>query len=110
MNQITDDHTPISEFVKSGRITHEQARNNPSRNWLRNALGKQSFKPDYGTHEICGKAIILVSSDGMHDYLSNLKIEKVLINYGTKESLEVLVKESLESGCQDNITIVSTNI
>ncbi len=117
LKQLTKDHTYGSHLqldVASGRLSQKEADNHPERNHLTSYLGlpevpetDQSAKP----LTLENKDIVILSTDGLYDTLSDLEIINVL-KKNTENPAEELVKEALTQNnkYQDNITIITLSI
>ncbi|NTW91384.1 MAG: Stp1/IreP family PP2C-type Ser/Thr phosphatase [Erysipelotrichaceae bacterium] len=104
--QITEDHSLINELIKSKRITLEQAKTHPQRSVLTNVCGVMEkvvvdvFKVE---NDVKG---LLCCSDGLHNMLSDKRIESILKQRKSIEhKVEQLINESNQAGGYDNITV-----
>ncbi|MBT9141297.1 MAG: hypothetical protein DDT30_01886 [Dehalococcoidia bacterium] len=50
--------------------------------------------------------ILLLSSDGLHDYVTDERIRAIVKDGNLEEVCDKLIDEALESGSTDNITVV----
>ncbi len=113
LQQITADHTFVQRLVDSGRITPEEAAVHPRRSVLMRVLGDVDASPEIDTtiHDLKPGDRWLICSDGLSSYVSDEKIEVVLTGLaGTKEAADRLIKESLDQGAPDNVTVVLVDI
>jgi serine/threonine protein phosphatase PrpC len=113
LTQISADHTFVQRLVDSGRITPEEAAVHPRRSVLMRVLGDVDSSPEIDT------AILdtqpgdrwLLCSDGLSSYVADDKIEGVLESEETpRAAADKLVKETLDQGAPDNVTIVIVDI
>jgi len=113
LTQISADHTFVQRLVDSGRITQEEAAVHPRRSVLMRVLGDVDASPEIDT------AILdtqpgdrwLLCSDGLSSYVADEKIESVLESeQSPKAAADKLIKESLDQGAPDNVTIVIVDI
>lgn len=113
LTQISADHTFVQRLVDSGRITPEEAAVHPRRSVLMRVLGDVDASPEIDT------AILdtqpgdrwLLCSDGLSSYVADEKIESVLESeQSPKAAADKLIKESLDQGAPDNVTIVIVDI
>lgn len=105
--QITDDHTIPGLLFLNGEISKEQARLHPYGNILLQCIGCDKFSPDSGTFEIREGDMLLLSSDGLHDLISDEEIASVLsTRCGLGAMLDRLVAMCLERGGKDNISAI----
>jgi len=113
LTQITADHTFVQRLVDSGRITPEEAAVHPRRSVLMRVLGDVDAAPEIDTtvHDVKPGDRWLLCSDGLSSYVSDEKIEVVLTGLAdTERAAERLVKESLDQGAPDNVTVVLVDI
>ena len=113
LTQITSDHTFVQRLVDSGRITVEEAAVHPRRSVLMRVLGDVDATPEIDTLVIDTEAgdRWLLCSDGLSSYVSEEKIAAALSsNDDARAVVERLVKDSLDQGAPDNVTIVVVDI
>ncbi|MGN0063598.1 MAG: PP2C family protein-serine/threonine phosphatase, partial [Nocardioides sp.] len=111
LRQLTHDHTFVQTLIDEGRITEEQARTHPHRNLILKALdGLRHEEPDL--FEVSAQAgdRLMVCSDGACGVLDASRIASIL-GTGTPEYAAVeLVRDSLEAGSTDNVTVVVADV
>lgn len=106
--QITEDHTWISQAVKSGLLTKDQARTHPWRHVLAQCLGREELD-EIGIQQLDVKSgdQLLLCSDGLTEELAD---EQISPFFETKHPCETvasgLVEAAKDEGGQDNITVV----
>ncbi len=113
LSQITNDHTFVQRLVDSGRITQEEAAVHPRRSVLMRVLGDVDATPeiDSTVMETQPGDRWLICSDGLSSYVSEEKIASVLQTIpDARDATMRLVKESLDQGAPDNVTVVIVNI
>ena len=111
LKQITRDQSLVQLLYDEGSITLEEKKTHVHRNIIFPVLGNLSAtpKPDFiELDSIEYGDVLLLCSDGLSDYVSQLDIEEIL-EYAEpmKNRLGRLVSKSLEKGCKDNITIIA---
>lgn len=113
LEQVSADHTFVQRLVDSGRITPEEAAVHPRRHVLMRVLGDIDSSPEIDT------AILdtqpgdrwLLCSDGLSSYVSDEKIATALGAFtGTKDACNRLVRETLDQGAPDNVTLVLVDV
>ncbi len=113
LEQVTADHTFVQRLVDSGRITPEEAAVHPRRHVLMRVLGDIDSSPEIDTlvlHTQPGDRWLLCS-DGLSSYLNDDKIAAVLGAFtGIKDACNRLVRETLDQGAPDNVTIVLVDV
>jgi serine/threonine protein phosphatase PrpC len=105
----TKDHSLVNEMIDRGEIQAEDIWRHPLSNVLCQAVGDPEgvIKPDF--YEVSLRnTYLLLSSDGLHDFVETEKIQKVVLANGNKlkKSCKDLVEMALEAGSDDNITVV----
>lgn len=113
LSQITADHTFVQRLVDSGRITPEEAAIHPRRSVLMRVLGDVDSAPEIDTaiFETLPGDRWLLCSDGLSSYVSDEKIASVLGSLSdVVAAADRLVKESLDQGAPDNVTVVIVDI
>ena len=113
LKQITADHTFVQRLVDSGRITPEEAAVHPRRSVLMRVLGDVDAAPEIDTtvFDVLAGDRWLLCSDGLSSYVSDDKIAQALKTLpAVKDAADRLVKESLDQGAPDNVTVVIVDI
>jgi len=113
LKQITADHTFVQRLVDSGRITPEEAAVHPRRSVLMRVLGDVDAAPEIDTtvFDVLPGDRWLLCSDGLSSYVSDDKIAHALtVQTAVKDAADRLVKESLDQGAPDNVTVVIVDI
>jgi serine/threonine protein phosphatase PrpC len=113
LEQISSDHTFVQRLVDSGRITPEEAAVHPRRSVLMRVLGDVDAAPEIDTQvlDTAPGDRWMICSDGLSSYVSDDKIEHVLASMSdTHEAADRLIKESLDAGAPDNVTVVLVDI
>ncbi|OUE19687.1 PP2C-family Ser/Thr phosphatase [Clavibacter michiganensis] len=113
LSQISADHTFVQRLVDSGRITPEEALVHPRRSVLMRVLGDVDAAPEVDTQVVdthTGDRWLLCS-DGLSSYVSEERITEILATAGTPDTVaDALVKESLDHGAPDNVTVVVVDV
>ena len=124
--QLTTDHTWVQEAIDQGVLRPEQARAHPNAHVIRRYLGsRQEVVPDLrvrtyvdedyfsesnqGTYLLPGD-ILLLSSDGLTDLVSDAEILIAVRNRDLKASLDGLIGLANQRGGHDNITLVALGV
>ena len=113
LSQITIDHTFVQRLVDSGRITEAEAMVHPRRSVLMRVLGAVESSPEIDTSILATRAgdRWLICSDGLSGVVTNTGIANALrAPLDAQAVAERLVKESLDGGAPDNVTIVIVDI
>jgi len=113
LSQITVDHTFVQRLVDSGRITEQEAMVHPRRSVLMRVLGDVESSPEIDTSILATLPgdRWLICSDGLSGVVSNGGIAAALsTSLDAQDVADRLVKESLDGGAPDNVTIVVVDI
>ncbi len=113
LSQITMDHTFVQRLVDSGRITEAEAMVHPRRSVLMRVLGDVEASPEIDTSILATVAgdRWLLCSDGLTGVVSHTNIASALASGANAQDVaDLLVKESLDGGAPDNVTVVIVDI
>lgn len=113
LEQVTADHTFVQRLVDSGRITAEEAAVHPRRSVLMRVLGDVDAAPEIDTKVLDTRPgdRWLLCSDGLSSYVSEDKLTSILATVRSAQTAaDRMVKESLDHGAPDNVTVVIADI
>lgn len=105
--KLTEDHTLVNQMLAKGQITYEESLNHPKRHYLVRAVG--IFEDTkFDVHKVKDMDYFLISSDGLHGYVSEEEISKIILDESkTIEDRVIDLKDiALMKGGYDNITVV----
>ncbi|MBR5341071.1 MAG: serine/threonine-protein phosphatase [Erysipelotrichaceae bacterium] len=105
--RLTNDHTLVNQMLEKGQITYEESINHPKKHYLVKAIGIfPSCSPDI--HKVKDMDYYLICSDGLHAYVSDEEITKIVLDKekSVQEKTEDLKDLALLKGGFDNITVV----
>ena len=106
--QVTTDQTMAQLLVEEGRITADEARTHPYGHLLDQCVGCPMCEPVTGSIVIQAGDLLLHTTDGLHDALSEDQITNLLGSpqASVQSIAESLIQAALDSGGEDNMTIV----
>ncbi len=111
LEQLTQDHTFIHDLIEMGEITKEEARRNPMRHVLEQALGEGFQKVYTSCFRLRPGDIFLLCTDGLHDMVPDAVIRDILAEEGpVEDKCGKLVSVALQGGGRDNITVIVVDI
>jgi len=113
LSQVTSDHTFVQRLVDSGRITQEEAAVHPRRSVLMRVLGDVDASPEIDTTILDLKPgdRWLLCSDGLSSYVAADRIQAALAAVpSSAAAAQRLLKESLDQGAPDNVTVVIVDV
>lgn len=108
IRQLTEDDTMVNRLVKLGEITKQEAENHPKKNIITNAVGTdETIDISLVQYNYENGEYILMCTDGLTDMIPNEKIlEIVRENKIPSKISEELLKEALDAGGKDNVTLI----
>ena len=107
LTRQTKDQTLIQFLLDEGEVTEKEAMSHPARHMIEQCVGCGSCSPDFGSMDISRGDQILLTTDGLHGYISDNSIRNVLNSRTDLETkTNVLLDAALKAGGSDNITIV----
>ncbi|HID47637.1 MAG TPA: serine/threonine-protein phosphatase [Methanothermococcus okinawensis] len=102
----TKDHSFVQALVDMGKISEEEAMFHPMRNIITSALGLDEIHIDSYLWDLKEGDVILLSSDGLHDYVEKEEILNIVSRYkDPKEIVEKLLDVALKK-TGDNVSII----
>ncbi|MDO9396527.1 MAG: protein phosphatase 2C domain-containing protein [Herbiconiux sp.] len=113
LTQITIDHTFVQRLVDSGRITAEEAKTHPRRSVLMRVLGDVDAAPEVDLQVMDTRPgdRWMLCSDGLSGVVEHDDIERILkSSIVPADAANALVKESLDRGAPDNVTVVVVDV
>jgi serine/threonine protein phosphatase PrpC len=113
LEQVTADHTFVQRLVDSGRITAEEAAVHPRRSVLMRVLGDVDAAPEIDTKILDTQPgdRWLLCSDGLSSYVTEDRLGAILGSVRSpQDAADRMVKESLDHGAPDNVTVVIADI
>jgi serine/threonine protein phosphatase PrpC len=107
LTQITRDQTMAQEMVDLGVIKAEDAAGTRLAHTLTSSIGGRQTDPKVTRFDMTWGHVLLLCSDGLTRHVSDERIRDVLRSMtSAKQACEDLLREALEGGGSDNITIV----
>lgn len=108
MRQLTNDHTFVNHLVMAGELTKEEAKVHPQRNMITKVVGSDRrifpdiFKYDYGRYDY-----IVLSSDGLTDYVDEAIVHQEFYKHDNTESIgQALLNLAIDANARDNISLI----
>jgi protein phosphatase len=108
--QLTEDHTLVGWQLRHGLITEDEAKRSPHRNIITRAVGNRDYvQVDTGLVELEPGDKYLLCSDGLHGYLKQDEIMKIVEEPG-EDAVEAFIHLANSRGGKDNITAVLVEV
>src|SRR5215472_5820328 len=108
IEQLTDDHSLLNDYIKMKRLTPEEIANFPHKNVIVRALGmKDTVKVDTRLEQPRSGDVYLLCSDGLSGPVPDTDMLGVLHDTNDlKTAASRLIAKANENGGPDNITVV----
>ena len=98
----------FSILCKYGKLTPDEAREDPRKNLITRALGvTEDLKIDFCEEEISENDVLLICTDGLTNYVTPEEIYKLTEDGKFYEFAERLVNCANHNGGGDNVTVVT---
>jgi protein phosphatase len=107
LTQITRDQTMAQEMVDLGVMKAEEAAATRLAHTLTSSIGGSETHPKVTRFDMNWGHVLLLCSDGLTRHVSDGRIRDVLRSMtSARQACETLLKEALDGGGSDNITVV----
>ncbi len=108
MEQLTDDHSLLNDYIKMKRLTEEEIANFPHKNVIVRALGmKETVKVDTRLDHPQPGDLYVLCSDGLCGPVSDEEILEIASSTNDlKQAASRLIERANQNGGPDNITAV----
>ncbi len=109
IEQLTQDHSWVAEQVRAGAMTPDQARRSPLRHQITRTVGtSRSVEPDLLEVEVREGEVILVSSDGLSESLSDREVHRIITGSAdVADACARLLDAAVAAGAHDNVTVAA---
>ena len=110
IEQLTEDHTVVQQWVREGRMAAEDAQNSPHRHMITQALGTQELvRPGLRLERPKPGDVFVLTSDGVHDLVRTDEIGRVVRETAgdLERTCTRLVELANDRGGRDNSTVVA---
>lgn len=111
LEQLTEDHTVVAEYIAAGKISPEDAATHPQRNMITRALGlTQNLVVDEFEEPLEDGDRYLICSDGVNSMIGSDRIAELLGSGAPEEAAWNLVEAANAAGGHDNITVMIVDV
>ncbi|MBO6937168.1 MAG: Stp1/IreP family PP2C-type Ser/Thr phosphatase [Deltaproteobacteria bacterium] len=113
MEQLTEDHSLLNDYIKMKRLSEEEIANFPHKNVIVRALGmKETVKVDTQLDKPQPGDIYVLCSDGLCGPASDDEIEEIVLaeQKDLKKAASELINRANSNGGPDNITVVLAKV
>jgi len=105
---LTRDHSFVQGLVDRGVLTQEEAARHPMANIITHSLGAD-FIADCAAHPLGDGDTLVLSSDGLHDYVSRQTMVKAGEAASAQEAARILLEDAARTST-DNITLIVVRV
>jgi serine/threonine protein phosphatase PrpC len=103
----TRDQSYVQSLVDAGVLSPAEAMLHPMKNILNQALGlTPRVEVDLDEQEVGGEAVLVLSSDGLHDFVPGSTIQEIALSSEPEEACRRLVEAAMDAASTDNITVI----
>jgi protein phosphatase len=109
LERMTHDHSWVSEQVRLGLLTDEEAHRHPMRNIVTRALGNRTdLAVELREADVRGGDVYLLCSDGLNTMLTDPEILRTLAasKDDPERACRALVDQANSKGGEDNISVI----
>lgn len=108
ISRVTQDHSLVEELLRQGKISPEQARVYPHKNYITRALGAESrLNTDCFYQKMEKDSYLLLCSDGLSNMVGEQEIlYEVMYGGDPGDCCQRLLEIALKRGAPDNVTVV----
>lgn len=113
LEQVTEDHSLLNDYIKMKDLTEEEIENFPHKNVIVRALGmKETVQVDVSTEKPRPGDIYMLCSDGLNGMITDDEIRTIMLE--NSHDLELcctrLIDAANANGGTDNITVAVVEI
>jgi protein phosphatase len=108
LDQLTEDHSLLNDYIKMKRLSEEEIANFPHKNVIVRALGmKETVKVDTRLDVPQPGDLYLLCSDGLSGPVTDEEIRELAISKpDLKQAASALIDRANQNGGPDNVTVV----
>lgn len=114
LEQLTEDHSLLNDYIKMKDLTAEEIQNFPHKNVIVRALGmKETVQVDLLTVAPRTGDVYVLCSDGLSGMVPDAKLQEVLVanlDQGLVQTCAALIDAANDAGGTDNITAVIVRV
>ena len=109
VEQLTQDHSLVNDYVRQGLITPEGAAHHPMRHVISRALGTSvQVEVEIARHAPQAGDVFLLCSDGLSNRIASSEMNTLLATAldDLEKTAGALVARAKDNGGEDNITVI----
>lgn len=108
LRQLTEDHSVVTQLLKAGQLTPEEARSHPFRHMITRYLGNGNAFAEISYLTWQPGDYLMLCSDGLTNMVEDAHIAELILQGGTdvETACEALVERANANGGEDNISVI----
>lgn len=106
--QLTNDHTYTQKLIDDGVISEDMRFDHPKKNIILQSLGaKEEIHIDVYKNSFETGEKLLLTSDGIHDYMKEMDIKEVLLSSKNMQTnIDKLIEQAKANNSKDDISLI----
>jgi protein phosphatase len=109
--QLSDDHSWVSEQVRAGMMTEDEARDSKFRHIITRSVGfEREVLVDGAAIPVQAGDCYVICSDGLSNYVEGEELARLLTSRFYRDVPRLLVELANDRGGDDNITVVLVHV
>jgi protein phosphatase len=109
--QLSDDHSWVSEQVRAGMMTEDEARESKFRHIITRSVGfEREVMVDGAAIPVQSGDVYIICSDGLSNYVEGDELARILTSRFYRDVPRLLVELANDRGGDDNITVVLVHV
>lgn len=111
IEQLTTDHSLVSEQIRAGVLQPSEARDHRLKNIITRSVGfQEEVEADIETKMVKTGDIYLLCTDGLYNLVEDEEMLDVILHQNLKHACKHLVDIANARGGDDNITVILTQV
>lgn len=107
LNPLTQDHTLLQEMINKSPEKAQELHATIHSNIVTQALGvREVLDVSTGSCDVTAGDIFLTTTDGVHDAMSHMELEKLIQQAVEKNNTQIIIDQSNEKSGKDNSTVI----
>jgi serine/threonine protein phosphatase PrpC len=110
LHRVSKDHSQVQEMIDRGLIDAKDAEGHPMGHVLARAVGvREALELESVQDEVQPGDVFLLCSDGLHGYVAETEIARLLARGTPDQAADQLVSLTLDNGAPDNVTVIAVS-
>jgi protein phosphatase len=111
IEQVTEDHSLVSEQVKAGLLSPGDAKSHRLKNIITRSVGfQETVEADIDIRAVQAEDVYLLCSDGLSNLVEDSEVRDIVLHNSPDQSCQRLIDLANERGGDDNITVLIARV